>query len=40
MGGLFFLGAIGLWLFLSFYLTLKTPKWLGLPRFGWVVWAA
>ena len=35
MGGLIFLGVIGLWLVLCFYLALKIPRWFDARRFGW-----
>lgn len=37
MGALIYLGAIGVWLFLSFYLPVKIPGWLGLKRYGGLV---
>ena len=37
MGGLIFFGILGGWIFLSFYLPVKIPGWLGLKRYGGLV---
>ena len=37
MGGLIFFGILGGWLFLSFYLPVKIPGWLGIKRYGGLV---
>lgn len=37
MGGLIFFGILGGWIFLSFYLPVKIPGWLGMQRYGGLV---
>ena len=37
MGGLIFFGILGGWIFLSFYLPVKIPGWLGMQRHGGLV---